>query len=152
MGRDDCIFINWGAVETKMTVCFTVGPPFDFLSGKIPLRDIGHFRRQRGRRGREARGLLEAFLSMECRGALIRGVRSQAGGGCRISRLRTNAESLKLSPKSPLRNKKRRHFAIPASRKCPGQDLNLQGRLIPLGPEPSASANFATWAKHETLR
>src|SRR5262245_53772178 len=29
---------------------------------------------------------------------------------------------------------------------CPGEDLNLHGMLLPLGPEPSASANSATWA------
>ena len=32
---------------------------------------------------------------------------------------------------------------------CPGEDLNLHGVLTPLGPEPSASANSATWARNE---
>ena len=32
-------------------------------------------------------------------------------------------------------------------RKCPGDDSNLHGMLLPLGPEPSASANSATWAR-----
>ncbi len=33
-----------------------------------------------------------------------------------------------------------------ADRQCPRQDLNLHGILLPLGPQPSASANSATWA------
>ena len=43
----------------------------------------------------------------------------------------------------------RENFPKSLSDKCPREDSNLHGVLTPLGPQPSASANSATWARKD---
>ena len=40
----------------------------------------------------------------------------------------------------------------PSIEKCPGQESNLQGILLPPAPQAGASANFATWATGQIER